>query len=45
VYDLLNHKFRLFEGVFGSSDEVLGAIEDGVDFEKRILQIEGDERQ
>ena len=39
VYDLLNHKFRLFEGVFGSSDEVLGAIEDGVDFEKRILQI------
>ena len=39
VYDILNHKFRLFEGVFGSSDEVLGTIEDGVDFEKRILDI------
>ena len=39
VFELLSHKFRLFEGVFGSSDEVLGVIEDGVDFEKRILDI------
>lgn len=39
VFDILSQKFRLFEGVFGSSDEVLGAIEDGVDFEKRILEI------
>lgn len=39
VFDLLSQKFRLFDGVFGSSDEVLGAIEDGVDFEKRILDI------
>jgi len=29
----------LFEGVFGASDEVLGAIESGVDFEKRIADI------
>ena len=31
--------FKLFEGVFGASDEVLGAIESGVDFEKRIAAI------
>jgi superfamily II DNA or RNA helicase len=36
VYQLLDEKFRLFSGVFGASDEVLGAIESGVDFEKRI---------
>ena len=39
VYQLLDQKFRLFDGVFGASDEVLGAIESGVDFEKRILAI------
>jgi len=39
VYQLLSEKFRLFEGVFGASDEVLGAIESGVDFEKRIASI------
>jgi adenine-specific DNA-methyltransferase len=39
VYELLSQKFRLFEGVFGASDEVLGAIESGVDFEKRIASI------
>ncbi len=39
VYDLLSEKFQLFEGVFGASDEVLGAIESGVDFEKRIATI------
>ncbi|MBN2249516.1 MAG: DEAD/DEAH box helicase [Campylobacterales bacterium] len=39
VYELLSNKFNLFEGVFGASDEVLGSIESGVDFEKRILQI------
>jgi adenine-specific DNA-methyltransferase len=36
VFRLLSEKFKLFEGVFGASDEVLGAIESGVDFEKRI---------
>jgi ERCC4-related helicase len=39
VYELLAEKFHLFEGVFGASDEVLGAIETGVDFEKRINEI------
>lgn len=39
VYELLAEKFRLFSGVFGASDEVLGAIESGVDFEKRIAAI------
>ena len=39
VFQLLSEKFQLFEGVFGASDEVLGAIESGVDFEKRIAAI------
>lgn len=39
VYQLLDEKFRLFNGVFGASDEVLGAVESGVDFEKRIAAI------
>jgi len=39
VYELLAEKFKLFSGVFGASDEVLGAIESGVDFEKRIAAI------
>jgi superfamily II DNA or RNA helicase len=39
VFQLLDEKFKLFTGVFGSSDEVLGAIESGVDFEKRIAAI------
>jgi superfamily II DNA or RNA helicase len=39
VYELLDEKFQLFNGVFGASDEVLGAIEAGVDFEKRIADI------
>jgi len=39
VYELLDQKFQLFNGVFGASDEVLGSIGTGVDFEKRIAQI------
>jgi ERCC4-related helicase len=39
VFELLSEKFQLFAGVFGASDEVLGAIESGVDFEKRIAHI------
>jgi SNF2 family DNA or RNA helicase len=39
VYELLAQKFQLFSGVFGASDEVLGAIESGVDFERRIAEI------
>ncbi len=39
VLELLHEKFSLFSGVFGASDEVLGTIESGVDFEQRILAI------
>jgi len=39
VYQLLSEKFKLFDGVFGASDEVLGVIENGVDIEKRIASV------
>lgn len=39
VFEILNEKFNLFSGVFGASDEILGTIENGVDFEKRISEI------
>ena len=39
IHELLDEKFKLFDGVFGSSDEILGAIESGVDFEKSVLKI------
>ena len=39
VYELLNDKFKLFEGVFGCSDEVLGSLESGIDFERKINNI------
>lgn len=39
VLELLEQKFNLFSGVFGASDEVLGSIEAGVDFERRVLEI------
>ncbi len=39
IFELLSDKFKLFSGVFGASDEVLGAVESGVDIEKRIAQV------
>ena len=39
IYQLLDQKFKLFKGVFGSSDEILGTIEKGVDFERKVLEI------
>ncbi len=42
VYELLDKKFKLFDGVFGASDEVLGSIGSGIDFEKRIAKIYND---
>ncbi len=39
VLELLQDKFHLFDGVFGASDQVLGQIESGMDFEKRIAEI------
>lgn len=44
VYELLEKKFKLFEGVFGVSDEVLGTIERGIDFERKVLEIVQDAR-
>lgn len=39
VYDLLCHKFHLFEGIFGASDEVLGRLDSSAGFESRILDL------
>lgn len=39
VYDILKEKFSLFDGVFGASDEVLGATASGIDFERRVVEI------
>jgi superfamily II DNA or RNA helicase len=39
LYELLAQKLALFDGVFGSSDEILGALGSGIDFEKRVLDI------
>ncbi|MBL9039501.1 MAG: DEAD/DEAH box helicase [Archangium sp.] len=39
LYELLEKKLNLFDGVFGASDEILGALESGVDFERRVLEI------
>lgn len=39
IYDLLSNKFRLFQGLFGASDQVLGVIESGIDFEKKVLAV------
>jgi superfamily II DNA or RNA helicase len=38
IYELLDQKFRLFSGVFGASDEVLGIIESGIDFERKVVE-------
>ena len=39
VLELLTEKFQLFDGVFGSSDEILGKVEAGINIEKRIYDI------
>lgn len=39
ILELLANKFNLFKDTFGASNEVLGAIEDGFDFEKTIGNI------
>jgi ERCC4-related helicase len=38
VHDLLDQKFKLFSGVFGASDSVLGVIESGIDFERKVVE-------
>jgi hypothetical protein len=39
VFELLDEKLHLFDGVFGASDGVLGALESGVDIERRIAEV------
>lgn len=39
IYELLNSKFRLFNEILGSSDTVLGGLEDGKDLERSIVDI------
>ncbi|MHB8836051.1 MAG: SNF2-related protein [Candidatus Methylomirabilia bacterium] len=39
VFELLAEKLRLFSGIFGTSDEILGVLGSGVDFEKRVHEI------
>lgn len=39
IHQLLESKLHLFEGVFGASDDVLGILSDGIDFEREVLRI------
>lgn len=39
VFELLDEKFRLFDGIFGASDAIVGTLESGVGFERRIHRI------
>lgn len=39
IHELLSQKFHLFDGVFGASDEVLGTLVSGLDFEREVLRI------
>lgn len=39
IHELLSEKFHLFDGVFGASDEVLGTLMSGLDFEREVLNI------
>jgi len=39
LVELLTDKIHLFNTVLGETDEILGIIEDGMDFERRIFEI------
>ncbi len=39
IYELLTSKFKLFDDVFGSSDEVLGKLDSESNFEREIFNI------
>ena len=39
IYQLLQEKFKLFDDVFGSSDEVLGKLDSETNFEREIFEI------
>jgi len=44
ILDLLQKKFKLFDGVFGSSNTILGTVATGLDIEKQWLQLLQDAR-
>lgn len=39
IYELLTEKFKLFDDIFGSSDEILGKLDSEFNFEKEIFNI------
>ena len=39
IFELLSSKFRVFNEVFGSSDAILGALEEGADLQSAIIEI------
>ena len=39
IYELLSIKFQVFNEVFGSSDAILGQLEDGIDLQNSIVEI------
>lgn len=39
LYNILQNKFKLFDGIFGASDEILGSLYDGVEFERAVSEI------
>lgn len=39
VYEILQKKFQLFDGIFGASDEALGLLSGEMNFEKEVLAI------
>lgn len=39
IFELLSSKFKVFNEIFGSSDSILGTLEDGIDLQKTIVEI------
>ena len=39
IYELLSTKFKVFNDIFGSSDSILGTLEDGIDLQNSIISI------
>lgn len=39
IYELLNNKFKIFDEILGSSDSIIGSLDDGKDIENAILDI------
>ena len=39
VYELLSNKFKVFNEILGSSDSIIGSLEDGKDLENSIVNI------